>query len=326
MRRVIGRLRRDAHGGISVMVALLLVLLLGAAAIAIDAGAMYAERTELQNGADAAALAIAQDCADGSCINTTATAELYANRNAKDNSTNVAGVQLTPFSVKVDVASRDGATGAGSLSFFVAPVLGLDETTVGATATASWSLFPESGTAVLPLAFSTCAFSDSPVGVPRLFQTHGNGMPGPCGSGTPPGAFQWLDDPLGNCSAFVTIADDEPAKAGSDPGNDISQSCKALLPTLINKKILLPVYEGVDGTGQAATYDIKGWAGFILKGWRFPGSQYPSIPIAGTECPGPGNCKGLVGEFVEFSTLGDGFTGTTDPEADLGASIVTLTK
>ena len=323
---MIERLYHDANGGISVMVALLLVVLLGAEAIAVDVGAMYAERAELQNGADAAALAIAQDCADGSCLTTDATAQLYANSNAKDNATNIADVQLTPSSVTVDVTSQDGATGAGSLALFFAPVLGVDETTVGATATAGWNMFPESGTAVLPLAFSTCVFSDAPVGEIRLFQTHGNGMPAPCGEGTPPGAFQWLDDPLGNCSAFVTIADDEPAQASSDPGNDISQACKDLLPTLIGKEVLLPVYEDTAGSGQEATYDIKGWAGFILRGWRFPGSQYPPTPIPGTECPGPGSCKGLIGEFVEFGSLGDGFTGTTDPNADLGASIVTLTN
>ncbi|MGQ1839199.1 pilus assembly protein TadG-related protein [Kocuria turfanensis] len=326
MRRLIERLCHEAKGGVSVMVALLLVVLLGAAALAVDAGVMYAERAELQNGADAAALAIAQDCADGTCVNTASTAEQYANRNAKDNASDVADVQLAPSSVTVDVISRNGATGAPSLSLFFAPVLGIDGTTVGATATAGWNTFPESGTAVLPLAFSTCTFNAASTGGIRLFQTHGNGMPAPCGSGTPPGAFQWLDDPLGNCSAFVTIADDQPAQAGSDPGNDISQACKDLLPTLVGKTVLLPVYEGVAGSGQAATYDIKGWAGFILRGWRFPGSQYPPTPIPGTECPGPGSCKGLIGEFVDFGSLGDGFTETTDPNADLGASIVTLTK
>lgn len=320
-------LRGSERGGVSVLVALLLVVLLGAAAIAVDAGAMYSERAELQNGADAAALAIAQDCADGTCTSTMATAQLYADRNSKDNATNVADVQFTASSVTVDVASRDEAAGTGSLALSFAPVLGIEETTVGATATAGWNTFPESGTAVLPLAFSICAFNHASIGGVRLFQTHGNGMPAPCGgSGSPPGAFQWLDDPLNNCSAFVTIADDEPAQAGSDPGNDISQACKDLLPTLVGKKVLLPVYEDADGSGQDATYDIKGWAGFILRGWRFPGSQYPPTSIPGTQCPGPGSCKGLIGEFVEFSSLGDGFTGTTESDADLGTSIVTLTK
>lgn len=327
MRRMTLHRMGEERGGVSVIIAVALVALLGFAALVIDVGMMYAERGELQNAADAAALAIAQDCADGSCLTTTTTAEDYANRNAKDNATNVADVDLTSSSVTVDVESWDGTPGGSSFAFLFAPVLGVDETTIGATATASWDVFPEGGTAVLPLAFSTCAFDDAPVGQIRLFQTHGNGMPAPCGgSAEPPGAFQWLDDPLNNCSAFVTIADDEPAQAGSDPGNDISQACKDLLPTLVGKKVLLPVYEDTDDSGQDATYDIKGWAGFVLRGWRFPGFVYPSYTIPGTACPGPGSCKGLIGEFVEFGALGDGFTVTTDPNADLGVPIVTLTK
>ena len=68
MRRVIGHLRRNERGGISVMVALLMVVLLGAAAVAIDTGLIYAERAELQNGADAAALAIAEECANDELV------------------------------------------------------------------------------------------------------------------------------------------------------------------------------------------------------------------------------------------------------------------
>ncbi|XTR53338.1 pilus assembly protein TadG-related protein [Pseudarthrobacter sp. So.54] len=46
-----------------------MVVLLGITAIVVDVGMIYAERFELQNGADAAALAIAQDCAVGNCAN-----------------------------------------------------------------------------------------------------------------------------------------------------------------------------------------------------------------------------------------------------------------
>jgi Flp pilus assembly protein TadG len=58
---------KDERGAIGVVVALLMIPLMGFAAIAIDVSAMYAERPQLQNGADAAALAIAQDCAVDSC-------------------------------------------------------------------------------------------------------------------------------------------------------------------------------------------------------------------------------------------------------------------
>ncbi len=51
------------RGAVSVLVAILMVVLLGFAALAVDIGVLYAERTQLRNGADAAAIAIAQKCA-----------------------------------------------------------------------------------------------------------------------------------------------------------------------------------------------------------------------------------------------------------------------
>lgn len=80
------RLRDDA-GAVTVLVALLLpVVLLGMAALALDVGSMYVQKRQLQNGADAAALGVAGDCASQplTCTQGTAstTANTFANRNA----------------------------------------------------------------------------------------------------------------------------------------------------------------------------------------------------------------------------------------------------
>lgn len=325
MRWMIDRLLHEAKGGVSVMVALLLVVLLGAAAIAVDAGVIYAERAELQNGADAAALAIAQDCADGSCLNTTTTAAQYANRNAKDNATKVEDVQLNASSVKVDVMSRDGDTGADSLALFFAPVLGMDEATVRATATAGWSMFPYGGPAILPLAFAPCVF-DLDGGV-QLIRFHGNTDPPSCTSTSPsgqvlPGGFSWLAGSDSNCKLDVANDTDVPSK----PGVSSPEGCVDVLKSLYGQTALLPVYDDFDPAGGAnGSYHIKGWAAFKVLGWKVSGSEqkhnntYPDATCTGS-------CRGLIGEFVTFTTLGDGFTGTTDPDADLGTSIVTLTK
>jgi Flp pilus assembly protein TadG len=85
----LGRLRREDRGAVATIVAVLLAggVLLGMGALVIDVGQIYAERAELQNGADAAALAVASGCAKGtaSCDpSTTGTAASYANKNAKD--------------------------------------------------------------------------------------------------------------------------------------------------------------------------------------------------------------------------------------------------
>ena len=64
----------------------MLVVLVGMGALVIDIGALYVERRELQNGADAAALAVAQDCVEGDCGSGggAAQAQKYANLNAND--------------------------------------------------------------------------------------------------------------------------------------------------------------------------------------------------------------------------------------------------
>ena len=57
----------------------------------IDVGQLYQERAQLQNGADAAALAVAKSCILGTCTAGTAlsTAQTYANENASDGSAGV---------------------------------------------------------------------------------------------------------------------------------------------------------------------------------------------------------------------------------------------
>jgi hypothetical protein len=89
------RLRGADDGAIAVIVAVCMVVLLGFLAFVVDIGRLYAERRQLQNGADAASLAVALDCARGSCAGTlsamsTATGE--ANANANDGATTVTQV------------------------------------------------------------------------------------------------------------------------------------------------------------------------------------------------------------------------------------------
>jgi Flp pilus assembly protein TadG len=84
MQRLTSRLRRPLdreRGATAVVFALLLVPMLGFAAIAVDIGALYAERARLQVGADAAAIAVAQDCSRGNCGDMLATAQALITAN-----------------------------------------------------------------------------------------------------------------------------------------------------------------------------------------------------------------------------------------------------
>jgi len=77
------RLRRD-DGAVAVITALLMVALLGFAAVSVDVGANYAERRQLQNGADAAALAVAQESSCRTSATPTTTAQTLVQANVND--------------------------------------------------------------------------------------------------------------------------------------------------------------------------------------------------------------------------------------------------
>lgn len=88
------RLRNDDTGAVAVMVAILMsTMILALGAIVVDIGALQVERRELQNGADAGALAVAQGCIeDASCDTDTSAAGIaseLAVRNANDDKTTI---------------------------------------------------------------------------------------------------------------------------------------------------------------------------------------------------------------------------------------------
>jgi Flp pilus assembly protein TadG len=95
-RLLVRRLGRDDRGAIGVLIAVLLGggVLLGMAAMVVDVGQIYQNRAELQNGADAAALGVARQCAQGTCAPATAltTAQGYADANASALTQGTAGV------------------------------------------------------------------------------------------------------------------------------------------------------------------------------------------------------------------------------------------
>jgi len=94
VRLVLVRLRNDERGVIGALVAVLIGggVLTGMCALVIDVGQIYQERAELQNGADAAALAVAKSCALGAC--TPSVAVQLASANASGLTGGTEGIQL----------------------------------------------------------------------------------------------------------------------------------------------------------------------------------------------------------------------------------------
>lgn len=158
----------DERGGVAVFIAVCLTIFFGFAALAVDVGAMYAERRQLQNGADAGALAIAEDCARDvvDCVASNlplfeSTAQTYADANANDDASLAENVDLDLANNRVTVTTltQDAATASNTFSLFFARVLGFDETEIRAQATAFWDIPPKK-IRIFPLAFCLGKFND----------------------------------------------------------------------------------------------------------------------------------------------------------------------
>ena len=214
MQRLTRRLRmRDERGAAAVLIALVLVPLLGFTAIAVDIGSVYAERTRLQTAADAAALAVAQNCARGNCGDMLATATAMVAANDPNVATAQPVLSSSPLSVTV---SGDKPT-----HHWFAPVIGIDATQVRASATVAWGE-PGAGTAVLPLTFSWCSFSAQTGGLASttaqtiyFTKTANDGCTGPSGNAVP-GGFAYLDTTAGRCQAANMKRIREDTWGGSD--------------------------------------------------------------------------------------------------------------
>jgi Flp pilus assembly protein TadG len=331
----------NERGAVAVIVAVLMVALLGFAAIAIDVGVLYGERAQLQSGADAAALSMAQECARNlngpNCTETSAVAKNFANANALDGISNIQSIALNKpaGTVTVTTGAQEAGGSANKVSLFFANALGIPTAEVGARTTAIWGS-PTAGRTPFPLAFSICQVQGSVNGSMQRLQSHGSGANASCNYGpsgqTVSGGYGWLVQDPGACGGSVDI---HIAEGGSDTGNDGPSNCGPTLTKWASElsagrsvTVLLPVFNQVTGTGSGASYKLVAFAAFDVTGWKFGGSD--ALPVsfrntstyAGTlACTN--NCRGIIGRFITYVSLQDGYTlGPLDP---FGSAVVRLT-
>lgn len=281
------RLRDNEEGAVAVMTALMMVLILGMTALVVDIGLVYAERAQLQNGADAAALAIAQECAyQDLCDPTSATSTAIglASRNAIDERSNAVADLSIKNSVTVETNTLT-ADGAAALEFWFAPILGIDSSEVVARARASWGS-PSKAT-VFPFTAPKCLFDQTPSDV-EIWITVDSTCTGSDGKSLP-GAFGWLDTI--DKKSCTTSVDVDQIIAG-DPGKSGPQNCD-----IDGKTIMLPVYVAKSGNGNNVNYVIDGFAAFYTTKHSWPGE---SIKEAGCN-----NCAGIKGKFITLVSLED---------------------
>lgn len=305
-----GRRAGDERGAVIIMMAAFTLVIVGMAALVVDVGAIHDEKRQLQNGADAAALGVAQligqTCATGSpaCLAATLTtrAQELANGNARDTATTVDSVTADYANRKVTVrtSTRDAA-GTTILPYqFGRALTGVNGKTVRASATASWAGLKRA--AVIPLTLSKCEFTtatsnNTVFNLQRTILFHTKAAS--CGGGPDlPGGFGWLldnnDSNNDDCNVTPTAGDyvyDDTGVVGTPHSCDMA--------TLLEKDVLLAVYDSLTGSGGNGKYHIYGFGEFHLTGFRFT-----STNSGGTvPCGSPNTC--IAGYFVRFVPVGE---------------------
>ncbi|MHC6230212.1 pilus assembly protein TadG-related protein [Arthrobacter sp. MMS24-T111] len=307
-------------GAVSVIVAILLVTLLGFVAISVDVGLIYSERAQLQSGADASALALAQKCGvnltDPLCSTSSTLAASLANQNALDGKSNVYSIQLDKTARTVSVmtsAKQDGAP-QDSVSLYFARALGIGSEKIMATSSATWGT-PSRGPVILPLAIAYCKLdmlAGSTAGTEQVLEQSVNG----CGG--IPGGFGWIQTTSAKCAITATAgaSNNSGIWFSSDTGASVPYSCsQSDFNQMNNQTVLLPLYDVATGTGSSGKYYVKGFAAFHVTGYQFASIGW----TAGAKVAN----KTIRGYFVKFVSLAQGFELGNAP--DFGASVARLT-
>jgi Flp pilus assembly protein TadG len=298
-------IRSDNRGQTTVLTLVFMVVLLGMAALVLDVGSWYRSDRALQQTADAAALAGAQALPDS-----TGTASNLAIEYADKNGGGLTGAGIT-FSGEFGTNDTIQVKMTRDAPGFFSSVLGLNGATVGAHASARTGLMSQ-------------AQYVAPIGVDEKH-------PMLSGSGCPcfndpttldlqkvgPGAFRILNIDGSRGGTGQQILGDWIMHGfdgympldwyNSDSGAKFNASeVKAALTARLGSELLFPVYRAIQGQGTNLQYEVIGWVGFHLTGFK-----------------GSGNNGTLDGWFTRV--IWQGIQGSTaNPSSNLGARTVQL--
>lgn len=329
----------NERGIIAPLTAVLMTALLGMAALAIDTAMMYSEKAQLQNGADASALAIAEQCSKAAtpCPSDQRTAAAsYANDNALDSSSNVLSATANVTARTVDVTTQSQMPdGTNHFSLQFARVLGISSADIQATATATWK-YPSSGSG-FPLALSRNCWDFAPATATTMTLQKITWKPSTsCTDASDqqvPGGWGWLTNTSTNpCEATTSVGN----FATSNPGNDPPKTCATVLQSWIDTlkaggkvHASFPIFDTASGSGNTGTFHIVGYATFRIYGWNFGETAGPYKFRNEAKDPhmtkklacSDGVERCIIGAFVQSQTSGRGGGGL-----DFGTSSVSLIK
>jgi Flp pilus assembly protein TadG len=299
------RRRRDDQGAVAAVFAISLVVLFGMSAVAVDVGDIYSTRRNLITGADAAALAAAQEYAFGGngCAGTD---DVYLAKN-------IADASVASCAVVFNSASSGYVTVAGetTVEHYFAPLVGIPDTDVHATSAAYFGP-PSSYFGLRPLGL--CAESDgyqawlaSGKSTTQVFRiAYTKEQPTNCGD-TVPGNWGVIDFDAGSNSQNDTrswIRYGYPGEVylpgwyEGDPGA-FSQGMDPA--SIIGQTIQVPVFDSWNGLpGSNAEFYLVGAVSVEVVGLKANGSEqsryldlrFKSGVIVQGSCCGSGGTTG----------------------------------
>jgi Putative Flp pilus-assembly TadE/G-like len=267
---------RNERGQSLVLTVVVIVSLLGMAALVLDVGSWYRAKRQLQSTADAAVLAGAQALPD-TPGNATSLATNYATKNTPDLATD--DVSLSTNIVPNDRISIHVTRPSPG---FFAKLFGIDSVNVGAHATAQTEGM-SSAKYVAPIAVKNTHPMLAGPGCPCFGQDNETTIP--VGTTGAPGAFalvNLLNGPQGTSGAS-TLADwiqkgypDYLPIGGyfSDPGVKFnSNQIQDALNLRLGTEMLFPVYDTLTNQGSNAEYHVIGWVGFHIESVNTQGNN-----------------------------------------------------
>lgn len=303
------------RGATIVTVALMLTVLMAFIGLGVDGAAAYAKKQQVQNGADAAAMALAQEYAVIGCAEDYVMADDYVRMNtlAGEPTDRALDIECGPNSVKVDAVGQQAP--------YFMQIIGMTDLTVKGSATVEWGS-PTGGRSMLPIAISACSYFESFGGAPVIGSLVNLMVPGPSHKETecsyheeyPPGGFSWLDpSPPGTCGALTSVG----AWVGGDTGQNVPGACGwADFDAMIGQTVLLPIFNDSRGKGSSGEYHIMGYAALTFHGFHFQtlsgGTKGSGMACTGAST-GPKMC--LIGEFRGWTEIGDWELGPIDDTA-----------
>jgi Flp pilus assembly protein TadG len=323
---------RSERGVVIIWTALFLMVMLGFVALGIDVAKLTATRTQLQNAADAAALAGASaiDMTTGDLMPDTATVRAQAIANMNEAFVNgpkgimlAAGDISFPTSNSVRVTVRRDAGSGGAMLTHVAQVLGIKDIDVQATATAAVEpagavcdrILPMGAIEVPGTPFQTgCAYtynlktSAGDINTPGNFQLldFPTCAEGPC-QGMQGGSNEVRCEVASGYSCCVGVGEYIDTKPGNSVGpfiqglqdrwdrdSDRRESiCYEEYTGTGDRIVVVPIFEEWDPNGSKPV-KVARFSAFFLQ--RRPG--------------GGGQNAGIIGQFLNIVVPGEPGTGT----------------